>query len=391
MMMCNFLTSQNCNKLVLALAIVVMWWPSLLNAQTSTCRLPYDNDFCRPDAVPVPGLPDAIMSDITSQRGTIRQERTALRRDLCSQQSRCNQVEAGSELANRCFSESQAIGPRYQSYTGTCIEFNTWVESLVRHEPSGRGVVGGTGWQVAYNVQDGASPEVRARAREMVEEQYRAYCAALLVGGDKCTPWDERVDFDRYNFVVGIAESTNRFYDLATRVFPRDQFSEGGFSRDEQEAYNLLRNRHFTELTCHSNGAMVCLAALMNSEVRADRVVLNGPQITAQSLAMWNELLQANNENRIESLEIVINEGDPVPPASLLFSVRSGLFEGIVDALSRPVLARQMMFNAETLRSEVESLAPDAQVQTNPCESLVVLAAEMNAFQCHASGSYGMN
>jgi hypothetical protein len=231
----------------------------------------------------------------------------------------------------------------------------------------GNGLVGGTGWRTGYYVPIGASPEVRARALERLREQSRL---AGRVGRDA---YEESVDLDLYNFVIGIAASTSEWTDLNQRV-RFDQLHNGQASRD-QEGYNALKYRRFDELGCHSNGAMICLAALWNHDVRADRVVLYGPQITPESLAMWNELLATH---RISSLQIYLNENDPVPPLALLFNTAP---------TARVVWrARPIFFNVQALRQTVQELSPQAELHTfscgdhptKDCHSMAVYSADRN-------------
>src|SRR5260370_25116956 len=80
--------------------------------------------------------------------------------------------------------------------------------------------------------------------------------------------------------------------------------------------YAALTGRSFHELACHSNGAMICLAALRNADVKADNAVLYGPQITQKSLEQWDGLVRSG---QVKSVTLVINSGDVVPPLSLGF------------------------------------------------------------------------
>lgn len=128
--------------------------------------------------------------------------------------------------------------------------------------PSGNGLVAGTKWIMGYNVQN-PDPRIVAKAREMLREQMR------LAG----FPYDEGIDFERYNFVIGIAYSTDPWRDLANRVV-FDHLRNGDYTREHQEAYKSLKGRSFDRLGCHSNGAMIRLAGLMNKEAAAKHVVL---------------------------------------------------------------------------------------------------------------------
>lgn len=185
------------------------------------------------------------------------------------------------------------------------------------YTPAGRGLIGGTQWIVGYNVQS-ADPALVAKAHEMMQGQMR------LAG----LPYADGVDFNRYNFVLGIAASTDAVTDLASRVV-FDEYRNGQYSAENQGAYNTLKGRKFDELACHSNGAMVCLAALTNGDVIADKVVLYGPQITVESLRLWDEMVRSK---KVRSVQIIVNQGDPVAPVSLAIgggAVRAGLLSAV--------------------------------------------------------------
>lgn len=140
-------------------------------------------------------------------------------------------------------------------------------------------------------------------------------------------PYNEAVDFDRFNFVLGIASSTSAFTDLRKRVV-FDNLSAGKATPKMQSAYNSLKGRSFDELDCHSNGAMICLAALENKDIVADRVVLYGPQITPDSLALWQGLIASK---RVRSVQIYLNQNDPVPAVSMALSAKTALKVGLLD------------------------------------------------------------
>jgi hypothetical protein len=210
-----------------------------------------------------------------------------------------------------------------------------------RYRPSGNAFIGGTGWIAGYNVQS-ANPTVIAQERAMLKKQME------LAGQN----YAEAVDFNRYNFVLGIGASTNIFLDLKNRVI-FDEFTNGQFSAGAQGLYDSLKDRQFGELACHSNGAMVCLAALKNQDVRADHIVLYGPQITRESLRMWNELLQTH---QVKSVQIYINQNDPIPPFSLALG---DLFENLT--------AQAALLNSGVLKTMINEISPRIAVQTFSC------------------------
>jgi hypothetical protein len=246
--------------------------------------------------------------------------------------------------AGGCPTGSYEVGTR-QEDTGSEIITHHICQAYAH---SGNGLVGGTSWKVGYYAPKDASPELKARALEMLKEQQG------LAG----TNYQRAINFDKYNFVIGIAASTDIMRDLATRVI-FEQLRNGQFSAgpDYQSAYNSLKGRSFDELGCHSNGAMVCLAALENGDIEAGNVTLYGPQVTTESLALWNQLVEAG---KIKSLKIVINKNDPVPPVSLLSSPTNN-----PDVAA--VMAAPLFFSVSAMAGAVKSLAPDAKVETFAC------------------------
>lgn len=221
---------------------------------------------------------------------------------------------------------------------------------------SGNGFIAGTGWQAGFYSPVGASPAVKARAREMLRDQAR------LAGAE----YDQQVNLDRYNFVIGVANKTTMWRDLATRVV-FEQLRNGQLSAhpDTQQLYNSLRGREFGELGCHSNGAMTCLAALINRDIKARDVILYGPQITPESLALWNRLL---SEGRISTLRILVAQNDPITPVSMLISPLP---------LSSPyaaVLAAPLLFKVDNLATAIRKISPSATVSTFACGSRPSLA-----------------
>jgi hypothetical protein len=210
-----------------------------------------------------------------------------------------------------------------------------------RYRPSGNGFIGGTSWIVGYNAQN-ANPAVIAKEKEMLKKQMEL-AGIHFAGG---------VDFQRYNFVLGIGASTSILFDLKNRVV-FDEFKNGQFSAQAQGLYNSLKNRQFGELACHSNGAMVCLAALENQDVKADNVVLYGPQMTRESLRIWDQLLQSG---RVKSVQIYVNQNDPVPPFSLALG---DLFDNLT--------AEVALFNSDILKMTINETSPRIVIHTFSC------------------------
>lgn len=113
------------------------------------------------------------------------------------------------------------------------------------------------------------------------------------------------------DLVVSMGSSHAAIEDLATRVF-FDGATFGEFSRQNKEIFASLKGRQFDTLDCHSNGAMVCLAALRSGGTQAKEVRLFGPQINPEAAKRWQEY--AANTNT--AIKIYINNGDPITPIS---------------------------------------------------------------------------
>lgn len=242
---------------------------------------------------------------------------------------------------------------------------------------SGRGLVGGTTWEFrtyAYNVPPNVSAEqameIRSKADRELDRQFQ------LSGRSK----EGFVETDHYHFIVGVATSSNFGIDLVQRVI-WDQLTRGRATPLLQEDYNKLRHRAFTQLDCHSNGAMVCLAALANGDATAGRVRLLGPQITRAALKEWENLVKTR---RIQSLEIHFNDKDPIAALSYLdgFLVPSKDDPLLIQAGRR--IVSDVLFGQglqDTLRRE----APSATIVRFKCGYTGALHFTMD---CHKSGVY---
>jgi|GEM_PF-5094554 len=298
---------------------------------------------------------------LAQRRAVLVQERATLHGNINGLNGRCASVLAGSAADAACQEEQTELMIALNSHIQKSIAFNADVLAsfpVKTYRPSGNALIGGTTWITGYNVQN-AAPELVAREREMMSQQMKL---ANL-------PYSDGVDFKRYNFVLGIAASTDPLIDLSKRVV-FDELTNGKFSAEEQQAYESLKGRQFDELACHSNGAMICLAALENKDIVADRVTLYGPQVTVESLGMWNELVSSG---RVKSVQIYINRCDPVPSVSLLAG------GGLVGATALSSLA---MFKAPTVASVINETSPRLTVTTFSCGS------GTPTLDCHAMTAY---
>ncbi|MGO9445629.1 MAG: hypothetical protein ACLPXB_12735 [Thiobacillaceae bacterium] len=246
--------------------------------------------------------------------------------------------------------------------------FNTNVKDAIEnapYRPSGNGMVGGTGWIVGYNVPK-PTPELIAKSRAMLAEQER------LAGHT----YADAIDFDHYNFVIGIAADTDFGWDLVKRVVTHDEGTAGQYSIENQPGYAALAGRSFHDLACHSNGAMVCLAALAAKDVKADNVTLYGPQITQQALEQWDSLVRSG---QVKSVTLVVNSGDPVPPLSLAFEdYVSSRLEG-----RQETYANKALLETKELSAAVNETAPRLLVHVYNCSFSV-----SDPMHCHGMATY---
>ena len=217
--------------------------------------------------------------------------------------------------------------------------------------PSGNGLIGGTNWVVGYNERN-TDPRIVKKAKARLREQFK------LAGEE----YSEAIDFQKYQFILGIGVTAEKWYTVqgwaeGWRTI-RDHLSSGQYSVEEQGLYNSLRGRAFGELGCHSNGAMVCLAALENKDVRAERVVLYGPDITPESLEQWSSLIKTG---RIKTVQIYINKNDPIPGFTLIAEL---LVKDIATGSKVAALLKLALLNHDVAATAIRVIAPDIDVIT---------------------------
>jgi len=219
-----------------------------------------------------------------------------------------------------------------------------------------RGFVAGTGASIqayAYNMPSNIPPEREQEVRNTIAKVFDRQLSALNI------PKAEFIDRRNYDFIIGVAIHRNPAFDLFGRVI-WENLARGQATAALQQDYNKLKGRSFETLDCHSNGAMVCLAALSNRHVRTKHVRLLGPQITREALIEWEKLLK---DGQIASVEIYYNDRDPIPVLSyfgndLVTSKKSAAVYGFA----------QELFGDNGLRREIERYAPSAKVSTFQCE-----------------------
>jgi len=252
------------------------------------------------------------------------------------------------------------------------------------YEPTGYGLIGGTTWIYGLNVPvDKDVKEFREKSNKMLEAQAKAAGKDLKAV----------MNTEPYNFILGVATSHSSVCDLLSRVMFGDELTEGNFSAENAALYHNLIGRQFDLLDCHSNGAMVCLAALMGEfpDAKATKVRLLGPQVTAAALNQWQRLIE---QRKVQSVEIYINEGDPVPILSYLLGQAISVLTGtlLVEGLGTSLAAMQVeATQVPVLRgheAEIRRKAPGIQVTfLHHCPEKGPLGYDLT-LDCHSMARY---
>jgi hypothetical protein len=262
---------------------------------------------------------------------------------------------ADSKSAARIAALHQRIQDAIQAANLKALRLRFYADitrSAERHyTPAGNGLIGGTAW-VVYASREPGKPA--KRMCDQIKQQAKLAGSAL----------DASVDCEHYDFVLGMAISLDKFTDLKNRV-AFDDLTNGQFSAHEQGLYDKLRGKQFAELGCHSNGAMLCLAALENADVKADHVVLYGPQVTRESLRMWDQLVRTG---KVHSVKVYLNENDMVPELAIAYADQIG---GVLDVRDLP------LFAIGSLKRTINEASPRLLVQTFPC------SRDRFSFECH--------
>jgi hypothetical protein len=173
------------------------------------------------------------------------------------------------------------------------------------------GLVGGTTWTYGFRRPHVKCEEkCRNDMKRNLESQLTLFCSSqsdpkkCLADGLPFTP-------EMYDMAVSMGSSHAAIEDLATRVL-FDGASFGEFSRRNKEIFASLKGRQFDTLDCHSNGALLCLAALRSGDTQAKEVRLFGPQMSPEAAKRWQEY--AANTNT--PIKVYINNGDPIAALS---------------------------------------------------------------------------
>jgi hypothetical protein len=226
-----------------------------------------------------------------------------------------------------------------------------------------RGLIGGMLWEFGTYAMNVPQNLTGAEARHAREESERQFFARLKRAGIER---EDFIDPKQYDFIIGVAASSNWVKDLTMRVF-WDNLAKGRATPVLQREYNLLRGRSFDVLDCHSNGAMLCLSAIANGDIEltgTGPVRLMGPQITFSALQEWERLSKKNNFK----LEIYYNNGDPVPRASYasleLLPSKHSVAERVMSA---PSILKEA-FSGTGLQEMIAKNAPSAKIVTSACD-----------------------
>lgn len=279
----------------------------------------------------------------------------------------------------------------YASQTDRFEPMNSGGKVIDTSQPpsDGRGLVGGTTWTYGFKRPKADCDE--ACLTKMRRQAYLDHLdrCAQQEDPEKCV--NEPIPFtpDLYAFVMSAARYSTPLEDLVTRV-AFDSATFGEFSRQNQEMFKEIKGKNFDVLDCHSNGAMLCLAALRSGDTKTKEVRLFGPQINAAAAQMWYEYSVKNNVK----VTIFINNGDPVPAASLAFSSpelgAAGRQVGawVENRMTDPVAVAKVMgavLGAGTSEAVPESLrASGLQVVQFECSKLPSL-------DCHSMLQYEKN
>jgi len=193
-----------------------------------------------------------------------------------------------------------------------------------------------------FNIPINAPEEKKRAAREKAEHEMEN---SLLRIDIKKTDF---IDLKDYNYILGVA-ATNDLIDETKDSF-REDLKKNQSSPGLNSQYESLRGKNLDKMNCYGNGAMVCLAALANGDVKAKKVNLFGPQITPASLKEWESLI---NSNGVNSVAIYVLTRDPIPGISF------------VGADNWPDFAR--VFTQNKLMDLISARAPSIRVMISNC------------------------
>jgi hypothetical protein len=304
-----------------------------------------------PNDVPS-GLPVREHFALLQLRSDLLSRRDALEKEIKAQQSFCSHVNAKDTMqVVSCGQWREKLKGLYTDYMKDLKQFKVAVNEKTneavtegsfyakqtdKFEPMKgghpidapgspsvglHGLVGGTTWTYGFLwPHKHCDAQCVGLITRKLEEQLILHCKSQ---DDPESCKKEGLPFtpESYDMVLSMGSYHTAIEDLATRVV-WDGMTFGEFSRHHKEIFSSLSGRKFDTLDCHSNGAMLCLAALRNEDpntkTTAKKVRLFGPQINAEAAALWHNWMVKNPGSAVE---IYINNGDPVPAASWTLTV----------------------------------------------------------------------
>ncbi|MGB5014642.1 MAG: hypothetical protein WBO68_11510 [Pyrinomonadaceae bacterium] len=259
-----------------------------------------------------------------------------------------------------------------------------------RPPTDGHGLVGGTTWTYGFKHPMGdCDAACKELMRRKVYAQHLKYCSAqpdpeaCIKEGPPFTP-------DLYTFVTSMASYNTPLKDLSERV-AFDSVTYGEFSRQHQEIFKDLKGKNFETLDCHSNGAMLCLAALRSGDTKAREVRLFGPQINETSAKIWYEYARKNNVK----VTVFINNGDPVPAVSWAFASPPMSMGKTVDTAWVKDRSTDPDFVVDAIYQSVNDRTTGSMTSALGRYGLQVIRfdckLELNPLNCHAMTKYEKN
>lgn len=228
----------------------------------------------------------------------------------------------GSRVENgRCVALNlpTAFESFYTTETRTFLPMNGGGHPIDAIEPppkDGHGLVGGTTWTYGFKrPQMKCDQHCKADLDRRLKLQLLTYCAQKgdAKDAEKCVADGLPFTPEIYDMVISMGSYNTALYDLATRVV-FDGATYGEYSRQHKEIFASLKGRRFDVLDCHSNGAMLCLAALRSGDTAAKEVRLFGPQINPEAAKIWRDYSRRTGTK----ITVYINSGDPIAPVSWL-------------------------------------------------------------------------
>lgn len=173
------------------------------------------------------------------------------------------------------------------------------------------GLVGGTTWTFGFKwPRKNCDDACRAEINKSLISQLKLFCSSQS-DPKQCEKNELPFSPEMYDMAVSMGSAHTFLGDFATRVV-WDQATFGKFSIQHKEIFRSLAGRRFDTLDCHSNGALLCLAALRSGQTKAKEVRLFGPQVSPEAMRRWRELAVKNDMK----ITIYLNEGDPIPALS---------------------------------------------------------------------------